>query len=176
MSVTKLIILLFISVGSCMNIQKGNDFLRSNIGNWKQSDKVIVLVRHAEKQSGDNPHLTEAGNQRAQKLATYLGDLEVKSIYSSDYNRTIETATPLANKLKKEPLIYNPRELQQFSDMLLLKEAGLYVVVGHSNTTPTLSNYLCNCDDFPSIDESDYTNIYVVVQRGDEVVTHTLKY
>ena len=50
--------------------------------------------------TGDNAYLTETGVKQAQELAKYLSDKNLDIIYSSPFNRTIETAKIIAKKYK----------------------------------------------------------------------------
>jgi len=143
---------------------------------WEQDDKVYILVRHAEKQGGDDPELTSEGVARAERLSTILRGITKMNVYSSDYNRTRATVAPLVERMEEELSIYDARKLSDFADELENVEGGIHVVAGHSNTTPNLANDLCNCTVFPSIDESDYTNIYVVVQSDSLSRTYLLNY
>ncbi len=47
----------------------------------------IVLVRHAEKDKGTNPPLTERGVRRAAVLARMLSETVVDAIYTNDLER-----------------------------------------------------------------------------------------
>ena len=125
---------------------------------------VVVLVRHAEKASGGNdPQLTEKGSQRAVKLAEVLDPLEIEKVYSSNYQRTLETAEPLLKKRNLEVEIYNPRELKVLWSKILKEDQGKKVlVVGHSNSTPSLANQFTGKESFPQFDESDYDNVILI--------------
>ena len=60
---------------------------------------TFILTRHAEKGSDGtkDPDLAQAGNERAQLLAKMLSETTVDAIYSTNYKRTRNTVTPLAN-------------------------------------------------------------------------------
>jgi len=77
---------------------------------------VILLIRHGENEyvkkgrlAGRKPgvHLNEKGRAQAEALAAALAGLPIKAVYSSPLDRTMQTAAPLAEKLKLEVL---PRE------------------------------------------------------------------
>ncbi len=176
MKAANLIILICFTLCSCTNYLHVPDFLRSQSIKWKKSDKVYILFRHAEKMSGDDPHLKEEGTERAQRLANMWNKKGVTQVYSTDYNRTKETVAPLLESIQQSYELYNPRKLGAFSEMLLSKPAGVYVISGHSNTTPTLANKLCDCEEYPNIDESDYSNIFVVVSNDKGATAYTLTY
>ncbi len=57
---------------------------------------TIILVRHAERDPGDDPPLTTEGMTRAQNLALALADAGVTAIYCTDLIRNRDTAQPLA--------------------------------------------------------------------------------
>jgi len=76
------------------------------------------FVRHFEKQSGDNPSLTDIGHFRAEKLANYFSDKPLTAIYSTDYNRTQQTAAPVAESKNLKILPYNPVQLSEFTEQL----------------------------------------------------------
>ena len=62
---------------------------------------TLYLVRHAEKQADSkNPPLTQCGEERAKQLASLLSKAQIKSVYSTNYQRTMSTATPLSKKAK----------------------------------------------------------------------------
>lgn len=125
---------------------------------------TIVLVRHAEKMKDQkDPDLTNDGNLRASKLKDLLSTIPLNQIYSTDYNRTFQTATPTSNAQGVEITSYNPRELNDFGNMLLQTQKGKNIlVVGHSNTTPKLLNFFMKETVVESILESDYGNLYIV--------------
>lgn len=69
------------------------------------AQRAVLLVRHADRldASEDTP-LWTAGEARAQLLARLLKDAGVTAIYTSQFQRTIKTAEPLANSLKIKPV------------------------------------------------------------------------
>ncbi len=167
-----------IFLGSTMCTSSGNipKYFQSENVVWGDDDKVFILVRHAEKQKGDDPELTAAGKKRAKKLSSILMGINDLEIHSSDYKRTKATVGPIADRMKEDLSIYDAGKLGDFATSLEESEAGIYLISGHSNSTPTLANDLCNCTVFPKIDESDYTNIYVVVLSDSTSSTYLLNY
>jgi len=72
---------------------------------------VILLIRHGENDyvkkhrlAGRLPgvHLNQKGQEQARLLAEKLADVPIKAVYSSPLERTMETATPLAQALGLE--------------------------------------------------------------------------
>lgn len=120
------------------------------------------FVRHFEKQLGDNPSLTETGKARAEALAVFFSDKSLKAVYSTDYNRTQETATPVAQFKKLEIQSYDPQKLAEFA--IQLKAQNHVLVVGHSNTTPELLGLMGGAS--ITIEESEYGVLYIVETNG----------
>ncbi|MBI1763918.1 MAG: histidine phosphatase family protein [Acidobacteria bacterium] len=136
---------------------------------------TVYLVRHAEKAATPpaDPPLTEAGQARAKSLLRILGKAGIKTIYTSQYARTKQTAEPLAQALGIAATVVpvsmdtmNAKEIapQYLKDMVerIYAQAGQSVlIVGHSNTVPALIKALGG-DIVPTIEDSDYDNLYVV--------------
>src|SRR5687767_9430363 len=66
-----------------------------------QQKHTIYIVRHAEKatEPAGDVYLSQTGRNRAHDLKRLLMRKHIGYIYSTRYNRTRETATPLANEL-----------------------------------------------------------------------------
>lgn len=122
----------------------------------------LVLVRHAEKMRGPDPGLTEAGRARAQFLAHWLAEDDIQAIWTSDYERTRQTAQALAERLSLDTRIYDAADQQALAEQLRAERISA-MVVGHSNTIPELAGLLCGCP-VPELSEADY-------ERGWELVT-----
>ena len=68
----------------------------------ESSPSTYYFIRHAEKDRSDktnkNPELTEKGNKRAENWSIVFENVDFDLIYSTKYNRTIQTAEPTATK------------------------------------------------------------------------------
>lgn len=139
-----------------------------------QEPVQIFLVRHAEKMKDrQDPDLTEAGHARAESLARILADANITDIHSSDYKRTLQTADPLAKALGIDIALYDPRDLPKMADYLK-NTRGIHLVVGHSNTTPPLTELLGGEPHTPIVEETEYDRLYMVSMAEDGSVTSTL--
>jgi len=134
-----------------------------------QATTTMIFVRHAEKAglSEDDPGLSLAGQRRAAELARQLVDADVvagiDAIYSSPYRRTKETAQPVADALDLPVNIYDPSDNEAVLETILKNHKGkIILVVGHSNTLPTLIADLGASKNVPPIAENEYDNIYVI--------------
>ena len=124
--------------------------------------ETYYLLRHAEKKDYLNPSLTEQGQIRANRIATFLSDKNISHIFSTNYNRTLETAKPLSEKLNITVTHYNPRQLSAFVKQLKTLK-GNVVIVGHSNTTPDLVKLLS--DKTISIKEDEFDKVFIIKDR-----------
>ena len=131
------------------------------------ADQTIYLVRHAEKQNDGtrDPSLTQLGKMRAIEIADMLATAELSRVYSTNYKRTQETASPSAKRVGLSVTPYDPRALPEFAEKLKSLD-GTSLVVGHSNTTPALVAMLSG-QDFPQLEEYQYDHLYVVTLKDD---------
>jgi broad specificity phosphatase PhoE len=129
----------------------------------------IYLVRHAEKLTDvKDPALTACGVRRADQLANMLSNTDITEIYSTSYQRTMQTATPFANQQKLPIKNYDPRQLEQFALQLKQKKENA-IVVGHSNTTPMLVGLLTKQKVAP-LTEQDFKHLYQVQFINEQAV------
>ncbi|MBU2605582.1 MAG: histidine phosphatase family protein [Alphaproteobacteria bacterium] len=138
-------------------------------------ERTIYLVRHAEKQAGDDPSLTSNGALRAALLAKTLRDAGIVRIYSTDYARTRETAAPIAKTISVPVTLYDPSDLPAFADQLKA-ESGITLVVGHSNTTPALVELLGGEPGTDINEPAEYDRLYVVRMQDDGIDTELRRY
>jgi len=126
------------------------------------SDQTLYLVRHAEKADDGtkDPDLTTTGVKRANKLATMLKGVNIDGIYSTDFKRTRHTAKPLADLLGLEIMLYDPKAPNTIDE--IKSKSGKYLIVGHSNSTPSLVNAFLDEKKYEQLDESVYTKLFVM--------------
>ncbi len=131
----------------------------------EQKTTTYYLIRHAEKDRSDktnrNPHLTEDGLKRADNWANVLKDVKFDMVYSTDYNRTKETALPTAKANNVELKFYNPSDMQ-IEQFMEASKGKTVLVVGHSNTTPLFTNGLLGEKKYEMIADDNNANLYIV--------------
>ena len=131
---------------------------------------AIFLVRHAEKTTQKtDPALTDAGKARAVTLADRLEGEGITHIHSSDYIRTRDTAAPLAARLGLDVAIYDAGDLPGIA-ATLKATPGRHLVVGHSNTTPQLTELLGGDGGTPIYEATEYDRLYMVTTKSGEPV------
>jgi broad specificity phosphatase PhoE len=129
---------------------------------------VVLLVRHAEKaaQPAQDPPLTDAGSARARALVAVARDAGVKSIISTQYLRTRNTAEPTAAALSITPEIVNagpmPQHAKAVADQVMKHAGETVLVVGHSNTIPAIVGAL-GAPQPRDLCDSEYDQLFVVV-------------
>jgi phosphohistidine phosphatase SixA len=131
---------------------------------------TVWLVRHAEKAKlpKDDPVLLPKGTERAKKLADLLGDNGIGAIITSNARRTIDTAAPLASKLKQKAT----KQDSVKGVIGKIKSAkGNVLVVHHSNTVPDTINALRGpqIPALPNIGEDVYDRIFILELKGTTV-------
>ncbi len=138
---------------------------------------TYYFIRHAEKNRSDNtnknPNLIEKGILRAAKWSLVLEHVKFDAVYSTDYNRTKQTAQPTAEKNGLDITIYNPKSLNS-EDFIKNTKGKTVFVVGHSNTTPKFVNAVISNDKYKSIDDSNNANLYIVIISNSGEISDTL--
>lgn len=98
---------------------------------------TVILIRHAEKDSGADPGLTENGRRRAKELVRVLDRAEIKAIYIGKPKRTKLTAQPLFESLKLSELLMSPDAPDKLAKEVRGKFSGQTVlIVGQAPTIP----------------------------------------
>lgn len=140
-------------------------FALFSLASYAQEVTTYYFIRHAEKQRTDktnrNPDLNYKGVQRAERWKEVFSNVKFDAIYSTDYNRTKQTAKPTADSKKLPVLLYNPRKM--YSEGFQNNTKGKTVlVVGHSNTTNAFANKVLGENKYPQIDDRNNANLYIV--------------
>lgn len=165
----KIFFLLFLVIYSCNN------------DNTEAQDNYVTtyyFIRHAEKdrneKNNDNPDLTEKGIQRAENWMAVFDKVPFDIIYSTNYNRTIQTANPTAKHKNLEVQIYDPKAL--YNEDFKSKTKGKKVlIVGHSNTTPQFVNKVLEMEKYPDIDDLNNSNLYILTISNNTISDILLK-
>ena len=132
------------------------------------AQEAVYLVRHAERVDDAKDSLLSAeGRARAAHLAEMLRDAGITHIFVSEYQRTAETAAPLAARLGITPQVVPADD----RDALLVKVRAAgprarILIAGHSDTVPVLLKAL-GCTQQVTIAKAEYNNLFIVVP-GDK--------
>ncbi len=130
---------------------------------------TYYLIRHAEKVRTDatnrNPNLNDAGKKRAANWARYFKNIDVEVVYSTRYNRTIQTATPTAKQKNLPIQHYDPRKMYT-ENFAAATKGKTVLIVGHSNTTPVFANTILGEAKYKNMDDHDNASLYIVTIVG----------
>jgi broad specificity phosphatase PhoE len=113
---------------------------------YAQGDRLVVLVRHAEKadEPRADPPLTEAGRARAHALAAVTASAGIGAVVVTPFARTRETAAAVARARGLTPVEIPvgrsvAAHVAAVVEAVRARPAGEPVlVVGHSNTIPAI--------------------------------------
>ncbi len=140
---------------------------------------TFIVLRHAETTGiGSDPALSADGQERANELVRVLKNVVIGAVFSSNYNRTRQTAQSAAADQGLNVEIYDPLNQNPLINTVLSNhKGGAVLVVGHSNTAPALLNLLTGTNAYPQLPESQYDNLFIVTvfEKGRAEVVH-LKY
>ncbi|MDN3918976.1 SixA phosphatase family protein [Roseateles violae] len=133
--------------------------------------ELVLLVRHAERaaEPKQDPALSPAGQARARELAEALADAGVTAILTTQYQRTRQTAAPLA---ERRGIVPRTIEARRGSDHVgevvaaVRAQSGVVLVVGHANTVPQIAAALAgSAGPLRDFCESSYAQL-LAVQGG----------
>ena len=133
---------------------------------------TVILVRHAEKATDpglEDPPLSAEGAARSRSLASVLASSGVSVIYTTPYERTRQTAAPLAAALSLTPVEVKAGATyaNDLAARIRAEHSGdTVLVVGHSNTTQDVIRAL-GIEDAPAIAESEFDYLFIVTIGTD---------
>jgi phosphohistidine phosphatase SixA len=141
-------------------------------------NKTIILVRHAEKMdASQDPDLSDAGKQRAERLSKIVKKYKPGAVYSTDFKRTRDTVMPIAKRRHVEIQTYDAKKPAELVDAIMKSKTKRFVVSGHSNTIPGLANLLGKKELFKNLDDSEYGAIWIVrIKDGQVKKTEIIPY
>lgn len=120
---------------------------------------TIVLVRHAERDASGADAVSPAGRRRADLLARMYRQSGVSAVFTSAFNRTKQTARPLAQAIGITPIELNGTVTENRNK--ILGAGPLSVVVGHSDSVPELIAALGGPAGL-EIDEAEFDLMFVL--------------
>lgn len=137
---------------------------------------TIILVRHAEKAgpTGDVP-LNAAGHQRAALLSKMLRDTRLTAIYTTELERTRQTAQPIAKAQSITPTIIAAKDTEALITALkAARPTDTILVVSHSNVVPVIAERLAT--KIPPLDDSDYSRLIVINTHANPATLVPLRF
>jgi phosphohistidine phosphatase SixA len=130
------------------------------------STRYVYVVRHAEKLD-KTPYsvLSPSGHARAARLRDSLMDKNIGVVFATTFQRTQETAQPLATAINKPLLIYRNNAVDSIVNVINQLPRQNILLVGHSGNIPDIISGLTGVK-VKSIGEEEYGNLYIIREKG----------
>jgi len=129
------------------------------------------IVRHGEKaaasgaqMSSDVP-LSAAGEERAQALKERLQNARVDHVFSTNTQRTRNTAQPLATARGLSIQTYDARDTGFVSRIKFISR-GNVLIVGHSNTVDDLVNRFLGQSELADLPDTAFGDLFIITRKG----------
>lgn len=145
-----------------------------------QAIKNIYVVRHAEKDTGNNPVLSAAGKLRAGELYRVLKNKNIDLVFVSQYRRTAMTADSL--RIYKHIDTVHYKADASGDDLFKLieqrgKNAKNILIVGHSNTVPMIVRRAgATGYTEQELDDNEYDKLFVINRKKNKTSLRILTY
>ncbi|HSH27977.1 MAG TPA: phosphoglycerate mutase family protein [Wenzhouxiangella sp.] len=144
----------------------------------------IIVVRHAEKADDgtSDPELSAAGRERARSLSESLRHAEIAGLIATQYRRTQQTLSGLAERTGLEITTVSAESEQTDAHIAQIvsrvedsQAGGLLVVAGHSNTVPLIVEALSGRS-IATLDESVYDRMFILLPTESGMAVVATKY
>lgn len=131
-----------------------------------RAQRAVFLVRHAEKvDESRDAALSASGRARATQIYRMLRDAGIAAVYTSELQRTRDTAAPLCKALKLTPQVVPAGEHEALVKRARTEHPGdAVLIVAHSNTLPGILEAL-GVKAPPPIARDEYDNVLLVIPR-----------
>ncbi len=155
-------------------------FIISNLAVAQDEVTKIFIVRHAEKQTGNDPVLTAEGNKRAGDLMRLLQNEGIQKIYASKTRRTQNTGDSLRIQMNIAMALYDADTLcdKLISAIMENRDFGKTIlIIGHSNTIPQIIRKF-GVQDYPygDLGDNDFDNLFVITYKKEKAKLKMMKY
>ncbi len=103
------------------------------------------------------------------RLVTTIKRYKPGAVYSTNFIRTRDTATPTALWRKKPLTIFDPKKLDEFVAGVMASKTKRFLIVAHNTTTPTLANMFIKEEKYKPLPESEYSKMWIIKIRNGKV-------
>ena len=134
---------------------------------------IVFIVRHAEradagmasaKVPGADPDLSGAGVARANSLAAMLKDARIRTVITTEFKRTKQTAEPVATAAGVSLTVIDSKDVTGLLKTVR-SSTGNVLVVGHSNTLPDVLKGLGVTEPI-TVGEDEFDSLFVVTRAS----------
>jgi phosphohistidine phosphatase SixA len=126
------------------------------------SSQTYYIVRHADRVPNADA-LTPAGIIRSRVLADSLRNKRIQRIFSTNTQRTRQTAQPLSAAINVSITLYSADTLAGFVNFL--KNQPNSLVVGHSNTILETARALGATPTATTIGEQEFDRLFIITRK-----------
>jgi len=148
--------------------------------NVEKDVSVLYVVRHAEKDTGNNPVLSSKGRERAGDLHRALQNRPVDLILVSQYRRTGMTGDSVRLYRNIETRSYKADATGDDLFKLINSYNGQFkhiLIIGHSNTVPVIVRRAGAKDYLPlELPDSSYDHLFTVRAQQGKITWQLEKY
>jgi 2,3-bisphosphoglycerate-dependent phosphoglycerate mutase len=130
-------------------------------------DTVIYIVRHAEKDIKDpknsDPELNSEGRNRAKALNHFLRKTKITAVFSTNFQRTMQTVEPVAlrNGITSKP--YDSKQPDELVRLIRSDFEGKNILIaGHSNTILELVKAFGTSPPVNKLNDDDYDLVFII--------------
>lgn len=159
-------------------IEPEQTYIPDNNNQRKRSKKPPVysktnlyFIRHAEEDgnTASNPHLSANGKKRVKLLGRYFSNKKLDTIFTTNLNKTSETAKGIATFQGVPIVYYNPFKMS-FKTFFNQHKNSNSLIIGHSDTTPNFVNAIIDFPKYSQMMEDNYSDIYKISVDGNNYI------
>ena len=152
----------------------------ANAQRGKMGVRTFYIIRHAEKDTGNNPVLSGAGLIRSGDLYRVLKNKHIDKIYTTKYRRTQMTADSLRIYSAIDTVLYTADTSGNGLAEKIKEQQGRQkniLIIAHSNTIPFIIKKL-GIKNFilKEIPETEFDNLYIITKRKNSAAIQYKKY
>jgi len=151
--------------------------------NFSMKKGIIYIVRHAEKDTGNNPGLTAEGHARSGYLAAAFNKCKMKvcfpeRIYVTQFRRTQLTADSIRLRSENDTVHYQADNTGDDLIRMLKKhiEDNNILIIAHSNTIPAIINRLGIKNYQLNIADNEYDKLFMITYRKRKATLYNRKF
>lgn len=134
------------------------------------ADAPVYLIRHAEKEGGADPPLTEFGRTRSERWADMLSEAGLVQVISSTAARTRETGEIIAKRLGIPRIEIPPQDTARVADLIGFDYEGEGVlVVAHTETLGSIMEGL-GARQIPELSTQNFDRLFILWPDNGHVV------
>jgi 2,3-bisphosphoglycerate-dependent phosphoglycerate mutase len=140
---------------------------------------IIYFVRHAEKDlsdTTDNPALTEEGKNRVAILNDLLKNYVFDGVYSTKYDRNIQTVLPLAEKSNQEIIIYEWYDWYEMIDGIAQTKSKNFLICGHGDNLIPMIQRLNGIPPIAELGHYEHDKLFRVTLYSDSTKVEMITY